>query len=41
LFGAYGDEQIEDIYAVVGLSVAFFIAAAFVCAVNQFLRRRA
>lgn len=40
-FGAYGDERIEDIYAILSLSVAFLIAAAFVLAVNLFVRRRA
>ncbi|RDV00219.1 non-ribosomal peptide synthetase [Trinickia dinghuensis] len=40
-FGAYGDERIEDVYAMASLLIALTIAAALVWAFHRLLARRA
>ena len=40
LFGAYGDEQVENVYAIVSLLVALACAVALVWTANRLLRRR-
>lgn len=40
-FGAYGGEQVEDVYAIASLLAAFMIAAALVWVINRLAQRRA
>ena len=39
-FGAYGDEQVENVYVLASLLVAFIFAAALVWATRRLLARR-
>ena len=39
-FGAYGDEQVENVYALASLIMAFILAAALVWATHRLLARR-
>ncbi|CAM2198554.1 Non-ribosomal peptide synthetase (plasmid) [Paraburkholderia kururiensis] len=40
LFGAYGDEKVEDVYMLTTLLLSLFLAALLVWAVNRALARR-
>jgi hypothetical protein len=39
-FGMYGDEQVEDVYMIASLLIAFAFAAALVWAANRLVARR-
>ncbi|PTB20931.1 non-ribosomal peptide synthetase [Trinickia symbiotica] len=39
-FGAYGDEQVEDVYAIASLLAALILAGTLVWTTSRLLRRR-
>lgn len=39
LFGAYGDEGVEDVYLVSSLLASLIVAVAVVCGANRLFRR--